>query len=158
MVFQQRDAQFYGVEIGSQLDVGRVWKGTWGIDGQYDFVRATFDDAAGGNVPRMPPHRAGAGVFYRDSNWFARVGFLHAFDQDKTGDNETPTKGYTLLNADLAYTLKLQPQAGAIPEMTIGLKGENLLDDDVRNSVSFRKDEVLQPGRTVRLYGIVKLN
>jgi hypothetical protein len=28
----------------------------------------------------------------------------------------------------------------------------------VRNSVSFRKDEVLQPGRTVRLYGIVKLN
>ena len=158
VVFQQRDARFYGVEIGSQLDVGRVWKGTWGIDGQYDFVRATFDDAAGGNVPRMPPHRAGAGVFYRDSNWFARVGFLHAFDQDKTGDNETPTKGYTLLNADLAYTLKLQPQAGAIPEMTIGLKGENLLDDDVRNSVSFRKDEVLQPGRTVRLYGIVKLN
>ena len=42
--------------------------------------------------------------------------------------------------------------------MTIGLKGENLLDDDVRNSVSFRKDEVLQPGANVRLYGIVKLN
>jgi iron complex outermembrane receptor protein len=70
-----------------------VWKGTWGLDGQYDFVRATFDDAAGGNVPRMPPHRAGAGVFYRDSNWFARVGFLHAFDQDKTGDNETSDQG-----------------------------------------------------------------
>ena len=34
--------------------------------------------------------------------------------------------------------------------MTIGLKGENLLDDDVRNHVSFKKDEVLQPGRTIR--------
>jgi hypothetical protein len=28
-------------------------------------------------------------------------------------------------------------------EMTIGLKGENLLDDDVRNHVSFKKDEGL---------------
>jgi iron complex outermembrane receptor protein len=158
VVFQQRNAQFYGVELGAQLDVGRVWQGVWGIDGQYDFVRATFEDAAGGNVPRIPPHRAGAGLFYRDAGWLARIGILHAFDQTKTGDGETPTKGYTLLNADLAHTFKLGAQAGAIPEMTIGLKGENLLDDDVRNHVSFRKDEVLQPGRSVRLYGIVKLN
>jgi hypothetical protein len=28
----------------------------------------------------------------------------------------------------------------------------------VRNHVSFRKDEVLEPGRTFRLYGTVKLN
>jgi iron complex outermembrane recepter protein len=102
VVFQQRDAQFYGVELGAQLDLGRVWRGVWGIDGQYDFVRATFEDQAGGNVPRMPPHRAGAGLFYRDSNWSARVGFLHALDQDQIGEGETPTKGYTLLNADLA--------------------------------------------------------
>ena len=158
IIFEQRDAQFYGVELGGQLDIGRVWRGTWGIDGQYDFVRATFEDAGGGNVPRIPPHRAGAGVYYRDASWFARVGFLHAFDQNEIGEGETPTKGYTLLNADLAYTLKLQPLAGVAQEMTIGLKGENLLDDDVRNHVSFRKEEVLQPGRTVRLYGIVKFN
>ena len=158
IVFQQHDARFYGVELGAQLDIGRVWRGTWGFDGQYDFVRATFEDAAGGNVPRIPPHRAGAGVYCRDATWFARVGFLHAFDQNEIGVGETPTKGYTLLNADLAYTLKLQPLAGVAEQMTIGVKGENLLDDDVRNHVSFRKDEVLQPGRTVRLYGIVKLN
>ena len=85
-------------------------------------------------------------------------GFLHAFDQNRIGENETPTKGYTLLNADLAYTFKLDPQANVVPEMTIGLKGDNLLDDDVRNHVSFQKDVVLQPGRNVRLYGIVKLN
>jgi iron complex outermembrane receptor protein len=42
--------------------------------------------------------------------------------------------------------------------MTIGLKGENLLDDDVRNHVSFKAHEVLLPGRTIRLYGTVKLN
>ena len=52
----------------------RIWRGVWGIDGQYDFVLARFDDAQGGNLPRIPPHRAGAGVYYRDTNWFARVG------------------------------------------------------------------------------------
>jgi iron complex outermembrane receptor protein len=105
----------------------------------------------------MPPHRAGLGIYYRDANWYARTGFLHAFEQDKIGQFETPTAGYTLLNADLAYTYR-RDGSGVIPEVTVGIKGENLLDDDVRNSVSFKKDEVLLQGQNVRLYGIVKLN
>jgi iron complex outermembrane recepter protein len=158
VLFQQRDATFTGAEVQAQLDIAPIWRGVWGIDGQYDFVLARFDDAEGGNVPRIPPHRVGAGIYYRDLEWLARIGFLHAFDQDRIGENETPTKGYTLLNADLAYTFKLDKQGSVVPEMTVGLKGENLLDDDVHNHVSFRKDEVLQPGRTIRLYGIFKLN
>jgi iron complex outermembrane receptor protein len=162
VLYRQRNATFHGLELLAEQDIGRIWRGVWGIDGRYDFVHASFDDAEGGNVPRIPPHRAGAGLFYRDPAWTARLGFLHAFDQDRIGANETPTKGYTLLGADLAYTFKLDGHgselSGPVPVMTIGLKGENLLDDDVRNHVSFKKDEVLQPGRTIRLYGIVKLN
>jgi iron complex outermembrane receptor protein len=158
ILFSQRDATFTGAELQAQLDVAPIWRGVWGIDGQYDFVRARFDDSQGGNVPRIPPHRVGAGIYYRDLTWFARAGFLHAFDQNKIGEFETSTEGYTLVNADLAYTFKLNSLGSTVPEMTIGLKGENLLDDDVRNHVSFLKDEVLQPGRTIRLYGIVKLN
>jgi iron complex outermembrane receptor protein len=158
VLFQQRDAIFYGAEMLAELDIGRVHKGVWGIDGQYDFVRAWFDDAVGGNVPRIPPHRAGLGIYYRDASWYARTGFLHAFDQDRIGEFETPTKGYTLLSADLAYTWRKGPSGGVAPEVTIGIKGENLLDDDVRNHVSFKKDEVLLQGRNVRLYGIIKLN
>ena len=158
ILYSQRNATFYGLELFGEHDVARIWKGVWGIDARYDFVHASFDDAEGGNVRRIPPHRAGAGLYYRDLNWFARLGFLRAFDQSRIGENETPTKGYTLVGADLAYTFKPDGQAGLVPEMTIGLKGENLLDDDVRNHVSFKKDEVLQPGRTIRLYGIVKLN
>ena len=45
-----------------------------------------------------------------------------------------------------------------MPEITIGIRGENLLNDDIRNSVSYKKDEVLQPGANVRLFGTVKLN
>jgi iron complex outermembrane receptor protein len=62
------------------------------------------------------------------------------------------------LNAELRYAFKLDPQGSVVPEMTIGLRGENLLNDDIRLSTSFKKDEVLQPGTNVRLFGIVKLN
>ena len=159
VVYGQRDATFYGLDVAAQLDVAPLWRGVWGIEGQYDFVRAQFSDSV--NVPRIPPHRAGAGVYYRDANWFARINTLHAFRQDVISaidPKDTPTNGYTMLNAELAYTWKMQRDGAIVPEMTIGLKAENLLDDDVRNHVSVKKDEVLQPGRTIRLFGSIKLN
>ena len=112
-MFSQRDATFRGVELSAQWDVVPVGRGMFGVEGQYDFVNATF--SGGGYVPRIPPHRVGAGVYYRDSNWFARLFALHAFDQDKVSlddDKDTPTDGYTLLNADLSYTFALEPSGG----------------------------------------------
>lgn len=156
ITFQQRDATFYGVELAAQYDVSRVWDGVWGIDGQYDFVHAEFSN--GENVPRIPPHRLGGGVYYKDQDWFFRVGVLHAFDQDRLGLGETPTDGYTLVSAELSYTQKIPEVAGIGTEYTIGIKGENLADDDVRNHTSFLKDEVLQPGANVRIFGDLKLN
>jgi iron complex outermembrane receptor protein len=153
VVFQQRDATFYGVELAGEYDVARVWRGLWGVSAQYDFVRAEFSD--GENVPRIPPHRLGGGVYYRDMNWAAAVNLLHAFNQDEIGFGETPTAGYTLLGATASYTV---PATAGRPEFTVGLQGSNLLNDDVRNAVSFKKDEVLEPGASVRLFGSVKLN
>jgi len=154
--FRQRDAQFTGFELAAQYDVAPIWRGVWGVDGQFDVVRAKFD--GGENVPRIPPVRIGGGVYYRDANLLARVNTLYAFEQDKFGVNETETAGYTLLNAELSYTMTLAADGFARPEMTIGLKGENLLDDDVRNHVSFKKDEVLEPGARVRLFGTIKFD
>ena len=54
--------------------------GIWGIEDQFDVVRATFTD--GTNVPRIPPLRLGGGVFWRDDNWLMRVNLLHAFAQN----------------------------------------------------------------------------
>lgn len=153
-IYSQRDAKFRGAEFQAQLDVGPVWKGLWGIDGQYDIVRATFTD--GSNVPRIPPQRVGAGLFYRDMNWFARVGLLHAFAQNDVSGVETTTDGYNLLKAELSYTAKLRADATGITEYKIGIVGDNLLNEDIRNAVSFKKDEVLQPGRTVRVFGSVR--
>ena len=156
LVFNQRDATFYGVELGAQYDVAPIWRGVWGVEGQYDFVRARFEGDE--NVPRIPPHRLGGGLFYRDGNWLARVALLHAFKQDKIGLSETETAGYNLLSAELSYTQKFNRDNSITKEVTVGIKGENLLDEEVRNHVSFKKDEVLQPGIGVRLFGSIKFN
>jgi iron complex outermembrane receptor protein len=150
IVYSQRDATFRGAEIAAQWDIAPHHNGVFGVDGQFDIVRATFTD--GSNVPRIPPQRIGAGVYFRSAHWFARVGLLHAFAQNNISANETPTAGYNLLKAELVYTQAFRNADAGPREITIGVVGNNLLDDDVRNHVSFKKDEVLLPGRSVRLF------
>jgi len=118
-------------------------------------VRATFTD--GTNVPRIPPVRVGGGVYWRDANWFARVNLLHAFEQDEVAmAGETPTDGYNLLKAELTYTTPLRPNDFGARFLTLGISGNNLLNEDIRNHVSFKKDEVLMPGRGVRFFATLK--
>lgn len=156
LLFEQRDARFYGAEVAFQYDAAPVWKGVLGVDGQYDFVHAQFSD--GENVPRMPPHRLGGGIYYRDANWLMRAGLLHAFDQDRIASLETPTDGYTLVTVEAGYTSAMTGHGNTPTQYTIGVKGENLADEIVRNHSSFKKEEVLQPGASVRVYGSIKLN
>ena len=154
-IYSQRDATFRGGEFQSQLDVAPLWSGTFGIENQFDVVRATFTD--GTNVPRIPPVRVGGGVFWRDANWLARVNLLHAFGQnDIATAGETPTNGYNLLKAELVYTTPLRPNDFGARFLTVGIAGNNLLNDDIRNHVSFKKDEVLMPGRGVRFFATLK--
>ena len=101
--------------------------------------------------------RLGGGVFYRDVNWLARVSLIHAFAQNDIAVNETPTDGYNLLKAELSYTRKIaNAQAGMPREVTLGIVGNNLLNEDIRNHVSYTKNEVLMPGASVRAFANVK--
>lgn len=155
-IYSQNDAIFRGAEFQSQYDVQRIWNGWWGIEDQFDVVRATFTD--GTNVPRIPPIRVGGGLFYRDDNWLARVFLLHAFAQhDIAPIGETPTAGYNDLRAEVSYRWKRpNAQPGEIREYTVGLVGTNLLNEDIRNSVSYTKDQVLLPGAGVRAFANVR--
>ncbi|TDR94536.1 TonB-dependent receptor [Enterovirga rhinocerotis] len=150
VLVRQMDATFWGAEIAGQLDLFTLPMGVFGIEGQYDFVHASFGKA--GPVPRIPAHRLGGGVFWRDGGWFARVNLLHAFDQNRPGPYDTPTKGWNNLRAELSYTQQLDRAATSLREITLGVRGNNLLDDDMRNAASFRKDLILLPGRTVSLF------
>src|SRR5207237_1399886 len=128
-IYSQQDAIFRGVELSWQWDLLPLSNGTFGVDGQYDWVRATFTD--GGNVPRMPPMRVGGGAYWRNDNWFARMGLLHAFAQTDVGLFETPTAGYNLLRAEIVHRKFLQYSPWGPVEITTGIVGDNLLNVDI---------------------------
>ena len=154
-IYSQRDATFRGGEFQSQLDIGPLHGGIWGIENQFDVVRATFSD--GSNVPRIPPVRAGGGLFWRDANWLMKVNLLHAFAQNDIAPvGETPTAGYSLLKAEVSYKTRLDASWFGAREMTVGLVGNNLLNENIRNHVSYNKDEVLMPGIGVRAFANLK--
>jgi iron complex outermembrane receptor protein len=102
--------------------------------------------------------RVGGGLFYRDANWLARINILHAFAQnDIAVTGETATAGYDNLKAELSYTNKLRRgRFGSPQEVTVGVAGNNLLNEDIRNHVSYTKDEVLMPGIGVRAFANLK--
>ena len=153
--YSQQDAVFRGAEFQSQLDVGPLYGGIWGVEDQFDVVRATFTD--GTNVPRIPPVRVGGGLYWRDVNWLMRVNLLHAFAQNDIAPiGETPTAGYNLLKAEVSYKTKLDASWFGAREMLVGLTGNNLLNQNIRNSVSYNKDEVLLPGIGVRAFANLK--
>jgi iron complex outermembrane receptor protein len=155
-MYSQANATFRGGEFQSQWDIAALGDGVFGIEDQFDVVRATFSD--GTNVPRIPPLRVGGGVYWRDARWLARVKLLHAFAQNDVAPvAETPTSGYDDLRAEFSYQWKpANPAASDLTEVSIGVSGTNLLNRDIRNSVSYSKDEVLMPGASVRLFTTVK--
>lgn len=153
-IYSQRDAIFRGMEFQTQHDVAPLYRGLWGVDAQYDRVRATFTD--GTSVPRIPPQRLGGGVYYRDDNWFMRVGFIHAFAQNDVSDFETPTAGYNLMKAEISYLAKWPGDRSGLTQVKFGITGDNLLNEDIRFAQSYKKDEVLQPGRTIKIFANVK--
>lgn len=151
VLFTQADATFRGFETKGSVTLMRWGTARAGVTGQFDMVRAELDNtvSGSGNVPRIPPMRAGAGVFYAGDRVSGRFGFLHAFAQDRLSTGETETGSYTDLKGEIRYLLPQDMVGGNAIELA--LAGENLLDADIRNHVSFKKNDVLQPGRNVRL-------
>ncbi len=147
IAYRQSDADFHGAEFAARWSAFDVADGRLGFDGRFDYVRGKLD--AGGNVPRITPLRYGAGVFFENDNLFSRVSFLRADEQDDVATNETRTNGYTDLRAEATYTFSL-PQSDR--EIELGVVGTNLLDDDIRNHVSFKKADVLEPGASALFF------
>lgn len=150
IVYTQRNATFTGAEFSTRFDIAPLGSGTFGVENQFDIVRARFSD--GTNIPRIPPMRIGGGLFWYSSGFFTRVNWLHAFAQSRmNAAEETPTKGYNMLKAEISYRHKWKFQ-GIERELTVGVAGTNLLNENIRNHTSFKKDEVLQPGRNFKLF------
>ena len=142
-VYEQDDADFYGVEFESSVDLARFGGGdlTLGVFG--DMTTGEFDSA--GDVPRLPPLRVGGELSWRSDALGVYVKVLAADDQDNPGDFETETDGYTRWDAGIDYNV----QFAGDTRLLAFLKLKNLSDEEIRLSTSFLRNFAPQPGESI---------
>lgn len=138
--YQQRDVRMYGLEfaLAYQLDTAQQ------VSLFADSVRARLKD--GGDLPRIPPLKAGVEYQYQAQQWSANVGATYYARQNKITAFETETASYTSIDASLSYYFDLQSV-----DMTAYLKGSNLTDKLSYVHSSFIKEDAPLPGRAITL-------
>ena len=105
-----------------------------------DAVAAEFD--AGGNVPRIPAGKLGAELSYLAPKWSAHLQATSIGDQEDTGELELSTSGYTNLSFYADYNFTFQGDS----DLKVFVRGDNLLDEEIRNHASFLKNFAPEPG------------
>ncbi|MDA5194556.1 TonB-dependent receptor [Govanella unica] len=141
--FSQANAKFYGGELELAFKAIEREGFSLTLDAAADLVRATLT-ATGEPLPRIPPKRLTLGATGKGDRYDVRVEMQLVDKQNRHGDFELPTDGYSLLNASFNY----HPFADR--NVTLSLQGRNLTNADARNSASFIKDLVPMPGRDIR--------
>ena len=145
-VFQylQRDATYRGIEIEGSARLFETGGVRFVADGVVDYVRAGIK--GGGPVPRIPPLRMLAGLEAQAGAWDARAEVEWVDDQKRVAAFETPTDGFTLVNASIVWH-----PLGERNETSVMLSANNIFDVEARRHASFTKDFVPLAGRDIRL-------
>jgi iron complex outermembrane receptor protein len=142
--YRQGKADYYGFELGADSRFGRALGIDWGGELVADAVRATIDHF--GPAPQIPPLRVLAALTGSRGQVDGRLEVERVTAQHRTAPVETPTPGYTMVNASLDW----HPFA-ANPALTLSLQGNNLFDVDARRHASLLKDFAPLSGRDIRL-------
>jgi len=138
--YRQATATFMGYE--AQF-IFHVWKNTSqdvDLTAFSDYTRAQF--ANEGDVPRIPPLRWGFQFDHRYGNWSSNLRLTRAERQEYSGVLEASTPGYTLLNLNTHYHIDNFDNA----DLVVYAKGNNLLNQNIRNSASFLRNFAPEPG------------
>lgn len=140
----QADARYLGFEAEGSLKLGQIGDYKVNLDGVADYVRATI--VGSGPAPRIPPLRLLGGMELQGDRMSLRGEVEHSFAQNRISDTETPTDGFTLVNASLS----VKPFKGN-DRTTITLSANNIFDVEARRAASFLKDYAPLAGRDIRL-------
>lgn len=140
--YVQADAEFQGLE--GEIEYRLIESDAGNLSGRLaaDYVRGKLRD--GGDLPQIPPLRAGVELRYERDRWQAGVGGWYYDKQDKVSSNELPSDSYTLVDADFGYSMPWPTG-----RLHLFVRGTNLLDEDARRHSSPLKDFVPLPGRSV---------
>ena len=136
---QNIPAKFYGFEVQGSLSLPN----NYGLNIWGDFVRAKNKD--GGNLARIPPVRIGTGLSYQRNTFSSSLDLMHVFNQTNIGPYELKTDDYTNMKLTMNYQLPMNN------DISLYLKGDNLLDQEKRDHTSFLKDKTLMGGRSIML-------
>ena len=145
-VFQigQADARYFGIELEGSVRVAQIGGFAVNLDAVADYVRATID--AEGPAPRIPPFRLLGGVEAQSDDLQARLEVEHVAEQDRLAEFETPTEGFTMVNASLSWQPFKQHR-----NTSVTLSANNIFDVEARRHASFLKDVAPLAGRDIRL-------
>ncbi|MDB5704521.1 MAG: TonB-dependent receptor [Sphingomonas bacterium] len=140
---QQADATYYGAEAEASVVLARIGGYKINADALGDYVHASIVDQ--GPVPRIPPMRVLGGVEAQGDMLNGRIEVEHVFDQDRIAAYDTPTAGYTMVNASVGIS-----PFGAASKTTLTITANNIFDVDARRATSFLKDFAPLAGRDIR--------
>lgn len=138
--YQQQDATLYGMEFEARYKLNNAQS----LNVFFDAVRAKLD--GGDYLPRIPPYKTGVGYQYNGLSWSADIGVTHYARQDKVAVNESTTKGYTLVDANINYDFNL-----AKVDMTAFLRATNLTNELAFVHSSLIKEDAPLPGRALTI-------
>ena len=143
--YSQQDADISGLEVELFAPIADAGRGELDLRLFSDYVRGELD--SGVNLPRLPPLRIGARLQYHDERLVAGFEFSRYAKQDDIAAFEQPTPGYTMVNADLNWTLS----ASTGLDLSVFVKATNLLDEDARRHTSLVKEIAPLPGRNLQM-------
>lgn len=141
--WSQRNAKFRGGEAEATFHLAKNASGHYDLRVWGDTVRASL--AGGGNLPRIPAARFGSELSWRNDDWRASLGATHYFEQDDVAKFETDTKGFTLVNARVAWSFFNNDRSS----WEAFVNADNLTNQTARLSTSLIKDQVPLPGRNI---------
>lgn len=138
--YQQQDATLYGAEFALAYQLTTEQQ----LEFFVDSVRAKLDK--GGNLPRIPPVKVGAGYSYSAQDWSANIDWTHYMKQNRVAADESTTGSYQILDLGLSYYFNLNEL-----DLTAFAKVNNLTDELGFVHSSFIKEDAPLPGRSFTL-------
>ena len=140
----QAKARYYGFELQGALTLARLGAVELKADGLADYVHATIVGI--GPAPRIPPLRLLGGIEASSALIDGRIEVEWTDDQTRISRTETPTDGFTLVNA----SLNIRPWGQDGP-VSFVVSADNIFDVDARRHASFLKDYAPLAGRDFRI-------
>lgn len=146
--FDGTEAVLSGVEFSSELQLFN----NVAFSGSVSYTHGRRYEENGSNggewvaLPMIPPLKGNASLTYGNSGFQAGSRVKFAANQDRTGEFETPTDGYAILNLFSQYRFEKWQLLH-----TVSLNANNLLNTTYRDHLSRIKELVPEPGRNISL-------